>query len=132
MQAPTTPADVASPLDTLLDAAGRGNIDRVRELLDEGSVGVNDAETWGYTALLCASGGRETKETTNGGHAAVVKLLLERGAEVDVAEYEYGCTPMNEAAQKGHTAILSLLLDHGGDVNHVCNEGGSPVWDCRT
>ena len=40
MQAHADPPDV----DDLLDAVEAGNVDRVRELLDGGDVGVNDAD----------------------------------------------------------------------------------------
>ena len=54
-------------IGALLDAADAGNIDRVRELLGEGGVGVNDAGG-GWTALHCASGK---------GHVALVNMLIE-------------------------------------------------------
>ena len=47
MQAHVDPPGV----DVLLDAAEAGNMDRVRELLDGGDVGVNDADANGFTAL---------------------------------------------------------------------------------
>ena len=59
MQAPAGPADIGA----LLDAADAGNIDRVRELLGEGSVGVNDGDELGFTALYGAA---------EGGHVALV------------------------------------------------------------
>ena len=43
MQAHADPPDV----DDLLDAVEAGNVDRVRELLDGGDVGVNDADGGG-------------------------------------------------------------------------------------
>jgi hypothetical protein len=46
MQAHADPPDV----DALLDAVQAGNMDRARELLDGGDVGVNDADANGLTA----------------------------------------------------------------------------------
>ena len=49
----TDPPDV----DALLDAVEAGNMDRVRELLDGGDVGVNEADAGGCTALHGAAQG---------------------------------------------------------------------------
>ena len=64
---PTAPADV----EELTVAALAGEAERVRELLDGGSVGVNDVDGDGFSALQMA---------TEGGHREVVRLLLEAGA----------------------------------------------------
>ena len=50
------------------------------------------------------------------GHAAVVALLLERGANA-VARDVSTFTPLHLAAEKGDVAIVELLLAHGADVN---------------
>ena len=47
MQAHADPPDVGA----LLDAVDAGNVDRVRELLDRGDVGVNDADEQGFKWL---------------------------------------------------------------------------------
>jgi ankyrin repeat protein len=46
------------------------------------------------------------------GHEAVVKLLLERGAQVEVTD-RYGRTPLLWAIEKGHEAVVKLLLEKG-------------------
>jgi ankyrin repeat protein len=43
------------------------------------------------------------------GHEAVVKLLLEKAADVD-SEDGYGRTPLSWAAENGHGAVVKLLL----------------------
>jgi ankyrin repeat protein len=48
---------------------------------------------------------------------AVVKLLLDNGAEVDSKDIEYGGTPLSWAAEKGHEAVVRLLLDNGAEVD---------------
>jgi ankyrin repeat protein len=45
------------------------------------------------------------------GHEAVVKLLLERGAELE--KNYYGRTPLSWAAIYGHEAVVKLLLEKG-------------------
>merc|ERR1719295_1688373 len=53
----------------------------------------------------------------------VVKLLLERGCNVDAATYT-GITPLQEASRRGCTSLVRLLLDWGAAVDKVW--GASP------
>ena len=43
------------------------------------------------------------------GHEAVVKLLLEKGAELETKDKIYGQTPLLWAAENGHEAVVKLL-----------------------
>ena len=43
------------------------------------------------------------------GHEAVVKLLLEKGAELETKDKVYGQTPLSYAAWNGHEAVVKLL-----------------------
>jgi ankyrin repeat protein len=43
------------------------------------------------------------------GHEAVVKLLLEKGADVESRDTVYGRTPLLWAAEKRHKAVLILF-----------------------
>jgi ankyrin repeat protein len=47
---------------------------------------------------------------TGTGHEAVVKLLLEKGAEIEVKDGKYGYTPLLLATGSGHA---KLLLEKG-------------------
>ena len=47
------------------------------------------------------------------GHEAVVKLLLEKGAELETKDKDYGRTPLLWAAENGHEAVVKLLLEKG-------------------
>jgi ankyrin repeat protein len=54
-----------------------------------------------------------------GGHEAVVRLLVNRGADVNAKkDDDHGEeTALMGAAEGGHEAVVRLLVDHGADVN---------------
>jgi hypothetical protein len=49
------------------------------------------------------------------GHEAVVKLLLEKGAELE-AKGDSGRTPLSWATENGHEAVVKLLLEKGAEL----------------
>ena len=51
------------------------------------------------------------------GHLEAARLLINRGADVDVCHDE-GSTPLMAAAQGGKTEIVRLLLDSGAKADH--------------
>jgi ankyrin repeat protein len=57
------------------------------------------------------------------GYEAVVKLLLENGADVNRAEANavnvFGRTPLHWASENGHVEVVKLLLENGADVNRA-------------
>ncbi|MEX0940884.1 MAG: ankyrin repeat domain-containing protein [Candidatus Babeliales bacterium] len=60
------------------------------------------------------------------GSLAVVKLLLENGAVIDVQDY-CGWTPLHGASNNGNTEVVKLLLENGApiDVQDYC--GRTPL-----
>ncbi|KZL78694.1 multiple ankyrin repeats single KH domain (pfs domain-containing protein) [Colletotrichum tofieldiae] len=77
-------------------------------------------------ALQAASliGHKETPLVTASyrGHLKVVKLLLEKGANIKIKDID-GWTPLNAASSKGHLEVVKLLLEKGADIT-VTNESG--------
>ena len=51
------------------------------------------------------------------GNEIMVKLLLEKGAEVNVKDTECGQTPLSLAARRGHEAVAKLLLKKGAEMD---------------
>jgi hypothetical protein len=57
------------------------------------------------------------------GHEAVVKLLLEKGAEIEENDCSYGQTVLLRAAVQGHEAVVKLLLEKGAEIETMDNYG---------
>jgi uncharacterized protein len=53
------------------------------------------------------------------GHIDAAKLLLEKGAEINVVPggFDYAGTGLHYAALNGHRPMVEFLLDHGADRN---------------
>lgn len=89
-------------------AAENGDEQEVLTLLTSGfSVDVYDADQEGVTPLYCAAAR---------GQAAVVRLLLQHGADPNAPCCYSRLTPVHGAAQWGHAEIMDMLLRAGGDL----------------
>jgi ankyrin repeat protein len=71
----------------------------------------------GGTPLYWASDGRHFKS------GSVLRLLLERGADVNARADKGGLTPLHEASRYGVVEVVRLLLEHGADVEAVAVDG---------
>ncbi|XP_019637297.1 PREDICTED: uncharacterized protein LOC109479750 [Branchiostoma belcheri] len=89
----------------LRDAAGRGEEDRVKQLLAEG-VNVNAASYERWTALTFAS---------HYGHTGTVQALLTAGATINTRT-NMNETPLHHAAKRGHPECVRVLLRAGANT----------------
>jgi ankyrin repeat protein len=108
-------------------ASGRGFPALVRQLLDRG-VDPNNRYGNDLTALMWAAGYSEEAGSTD--IDEILKLLLERGAHVDVVDNR-GRTALMIAASLGHTAVAELLLSHGANAD-VRDKSGKSAADLAT
>jgi hypothetical protein len=69
---------------------------------------------------------KELVEAAKKGDLAVVKMLLDKGADPKSKEKD-GATSLMYAAVEGHLAVARLLLDKGADVNARDSAGWSPL-----
>lgn len=104
---PSANANALSPnADNLLTAARAGNLELVRQLLENG-YDVNGRDNQGKTALHAAA---------RSGSLELVKLLVERGADVNIKDNR-GMTPVTEAmvgqssSPRGSIIVSSQLPD---------------------
>ena len=95
--------------DQVLVAACKSGDDSLVLSLINSGVNVNCLVKFGYgewSPLMMASAE---------GHTDIVKLLLQRGAQVDL-QYDHGSTALMRASDRGHMNIAKLLMDHGAEV----------------
>jgi uncharacterized protein len=90
----------------LIEAAYKGDLEKVRSLLNSG-VNVNARKTHGTTALTFAA---------ERGHTQVVKLLLDKGADVNAGSAS-GRTALMGAAEGGHPEVLVRLFEKRANIN---------------
>ena len=110
-----------------------GNLPAIRALLQSGVDVDEHLPSWapgckGITALWYSC---------SRGHAAVVKELIEAGADVNVratvknrstGDILSDVTPLLTAAQEGHTPVVIELIKAGADVNVVSSDGVTPLY----
>lgn len=98
--------DPNEPAEQLRSAAQGGDLARVRELLD-GTIDINAFDEIGMTALHYAV---EAK------HIAIVKVLLEQGADVNARhEPTNSNTVLSDAAETCSLEMARLLVQAGAD-----------------
>lgn len=101
-------------------AAGKGNLDAVKEMLASGT-DPNEADDNGVTALHQAAAK---------GQLEVVKALVEAGADIDQAEYD-GDTPLINASEFGHVEVVAYLVDRGADITAESSKGQLAIKHAR-
>ena len=104
--------------NTLMRAVFAGDIEVAKLLLNHGA-NPNTASSDGESMLQAAAGlafihGYHAEKTSDE-RVALVKLLLELGADVSHADH-YGITPLMAAANRGDVPVLKALIDAGADV----------------
>ncbi len=97
-------------------AAAKGDMTRVRELLDGDPSLVNRVCDYGSYYVGC---GAPLKNAVVSGQLELVRLFLERGADPNLPEE--GIAPhghaLYSAVERGHFEIAKLLLEHGANPN---------------
>lgn len=84
-----------------------------RERTGTGGAHLNTSNEDGRTSLHWAS---------RNGHAAMVKLLIEMGADMDICDIG-GWTPLQQVLLDGEEAVVRVLIEMGADI-HTCDLSG--------
>jgi ankyrin repeat protein len=100
----------------LHDAAQKGDIVKVRQLLEQG-MDVNARDNYKDTPL---------HEAVDRANTDVAKLLIEKGADVN-ARGHHQKTPLHKAAIRANTDVAKLLIEKGADVNARDNSQWTPL-----
>ena len=76
----------------------------------------------------CAERGETTllMNAAAGGQEAIVRMLLQRSASVNLQNF-VGGTALMAAAYEGHTTIVQALLDAKADASLQCPDGGTAL-----
>lgn len=101
----------------LLEAAGRGDLALVQELISAGHDVDQPDGGMGTTPLLAAA---------KVGHAEVVLALLQAGASVDTRDTTH-MTPLHAACRPANTAVAAALLAAGANVHARNHHGSTPL-----
>ncbi|MFH0902011.1 MAG: ankyrin repeat domain-containing protein [Pseudomonadota bacterium] len=103
-------------------AAWEGNVERARQLLDNGTAVAEKEQGSEWTPLHRAA---------MAGHLAVAALLLERGADPN-ARASYDMTPLHWASIRGHAEAASVLIQRGARVDAANVYGMTPLHEARS
>lgn len=99
-------------------------VQTVRLVLELGA-NVNQRDEDGRTALHCAA------ESQNSATGPIMKLLIEAGAELEVADWKWGMTPLMVAADFGWDASpLQVLIGAGANGKARDKLGNTPLHWC--
>ncbi|MFC2145871.1 ankyrin repeat domain-containing protein, partial [Acidobacteriota bacterium] len=98
-------------------AVARGQLEAVKTLVEKEPGCIHLKDKQGSTPLYYAAGGSSRE---------IVKLLIQKGANVNAANFEK-VTPMHVAAYAGRVPIAQLLIEAGADINARNAFGDTPL-----
>lgn len=113
------PDDFKDALMATIDAAEKGELDRLEALLQKHPRVLNERGGKMETTALHQSSWR--------GHTAIVELLLKRGAQPNIRDGSDKAYALHYAAEAGHLEIVKLLVENGADPNGLGDGHGLGV-----
>ena len=100
-------------------AAYKGDMKKVKKIIDRDPSQINVQDTRGFTPLHLASGK---------GHIEIVEFLLNHGADTEL-ENIHGERPLWLAAKFGRYETIKTLLEHEAALNRKDKHGRTPLHD---
>jgi ankyrin repeat protein len=107
----------AAKVDTIIDAAWRGDLKAVQAFVAQG-VPVDSPSLIDGSTALYASAARDSLE--------VAQYLIEHGADLNARTPE-GDTPLHQAAYSDSLRLATLLISKGADINAIDLRGRTPL-----
>lgn len=107
--------------DKILTAIARNNLPALKKLVNKGNANVCDED--GFSLLMNAAMDEECDPQ-------VVKLLVDRRADVSAAEEDQQYTALHFAARDNGPDIVRILLEAGADATAVEAGGSTPLHFC--
>ncbi|EGD81215.1 hypothetical protein PTSG_13160 [Salpingoeca rosetta] len=114
-------------MSALIHACKQGDLDLVKRLLLEGDPDKGGAKPNVNEERDEKFGASGLHWTSAFGHEAVVRYLVEQGADVNRAANE-GAIPLHIVSQEGYEAVVRYLVEQGADVHQAMNDGRTPLW----
>ena len=103
----------------IFEAASIGHTETVSQLLDKNPEFLNSFSSDGFTPLGLSS---------FFGHLSLVKLLLDNGANPNIASNnQFQVAPIHSACAISHFDMVELLIKHDADVNAKQMHGVTPL-----
>ena len=110
-------------VNKMIKAAEEGNIGIVRASLNDDDMDVNASDNIGWTALSRAS---------SKGHEEIVKLLLDKGADIEAKVSLGGISALSLACKDGHDSTVMLLLNRNARIDGTDKHGLAPLhYSCH-
>lgn len=94
--------------ELLLYYTDLGDLSSVKTLVETKGADVNYSDYYGVTSLMLAS---------QMGYDSIVKYLISKSAEINVADVEQKCSPLISAIKNNHFETSEILIRAGADVN---------------
>ncbi|KAJ7707763.1 ankyrin repeat-containing domain protein [Mycena rosella] len=105
---------MSRPLKNIWVAAGDGDLERVRHLVEQESLSPNAPDAFTYTPMHAAA---------SYGQIQILEYLISRGGDVNVQDGD-GDTPIYTVE---NVTTARFLLDHGAVLDRQNSEGVSPI-----
>jgi hypothetical protein len=132
--------------EPIVEAAKNGDLQAVKNILENDPTKLDAKDEDGYTALHWAcmrahwditkyliekgadlnviggDSGTQINWAVHHDNVAIIKTLIENGAKLNIRN-QWGMTELHTAIWRGNIHVVEYLLDHGSDPNIKTNEG---------
>jgi len=120
-------AFIFNRIPILFDTCRHGLLNLSRLIIKRGA-DVNEMDGFRATPLL---GAVDSQYSGQRGFISIVQLLLESGADTNIAGYSEKNTPLISASQFGMLEIAKLLLEYGANPNITNKKGFTALFIAR-